>query len=683
MLHVVCIRAGEAFSADYVVNLKDMVTRNVEAGFPGRFVCFTDRPDELPSDIETSPLPADLPGWWSKLALFRDGLFPEGDRILFFDLDTLITGPIDKLVAYDGDFAILRDFYRPTGLQSSVMAWEAGEQTEIWESFERAGCPMDNPGGDQAWIELVGCQGWMRRWQSIFPGMFVSYKQTKGIPSEASVVVFHGKPRPHEVTEGWVPKVWCQGGISHAELKAVCNTAQEALLDNVRSACARDLKWFAPWDEHDRHVAIIGGAPSVVDMLDEVGWRQSQGQQIWALNNAAKICLNYGIRVDAQVLLDARPENKMFLRTAGEYLIASQCDPEVFESFSQPLTGVARMPITLWHVNGPGMADLLRDEKDRLAYLVGGGTTVGLNAIALAFTRGYRQIHLYGFDSCYRNGEHHAYAQPLNDSERVSEVLYNNKTYVCAPWMVGQAQEFIELLPGYVNDGCTITVHGSGLLQDIALDMMSDHGTETKIVNGLMWPRDDFECAAAVFDTAALEAVYPHCDDFGVCIQAGGNCGVWPRALAEKFKTVYTFEPDPLNFQCLSHNAPGGNIIKFNAALGNDHELIDLDRSHRNNCGAFQIVKGGDIPTHRIDDLGLKECGLIYLDIEGFEFEAIKGGIETVRKFHPVIAFEDKGLSERYGTSQGHLEKWLSENLEYRVAERVGRDVIMTSTHRR
>ena len=78
MLHICCIRAGEAFSPDYVLFLKDMIARNLEGGFEARFVCFTDRPGELPDHIETAPLPAELPGWWSKLALFREGLFPAG-----------------------------------------------------------------------------------------------------------------------------------------------------------------------------------------------------------------------------------------------------------------------------------------------------------------------------------------------------------------------------------------------------------------------------------------------------------------------------------------------------------------------------------------------------------------------------------------------------------------------------
>lgn len=463
MLHICCIRAGEAFSPDYVLILKDMITRNVDDGFRARFVCFTDRPQDMPAHIETAPLPAELPGWWSKLALFREGLFPAGDRVLFFDLDTVITGPIDELVAYQGEFGILQDFYRPLGLQSSIMAWEAGKHSDIWETFARAGCPMDDPGGDQAWIEKCYSKG-RERLQVAFPGMFVSYKQTRGIPSDASVVVFHGHPRPHEVTEGWVPRTWKVGGLSSSALKAVCNTELEERFGNVRSACARDLPWFDPVnEEHDRHVAIIGGGPSVVDYLDEIRWRKSIGQEIWVLNNAHRALGD--IAPDKQIVLDARPETAAFLiDDAGEFLVASQCHPSVFDA-------LAFDAVTLWHVNTPGMEDLLEDEKARVTCLIGGGTTVGMNAIALACLRGYRKIHLYGFDSSFRDDAHHAYPQALNDADPKNDVLYGDKSYVCAPWMVGQAQEFMEMAPRYEADGCIITVHGTGLLPDIARDL--------------------------------------------------------------------------------------------------------------------------------------------------------------------------------------------------------------------
>ena len=47
MLHVVCVRFGEAFGIEYVERLHDMVRRNLPAGFAGRFV---GKPDDADTE---------------------------------------------------------------------------------------------------------------------------------------------------------------------------------------------------------------------------------------------------------------------------------------------------------------------------------------------------------------------------------------------------------------------------------------------------------------------------------------------------------------------------------------------------------------------------------------------------------------------------------------------------------
>jgi hypothetical protein len=445
-----------------------MVRRNLADGFEGEFVCFTDQADQLDKGIVVRPLPANLPGWWSKLALFRDDLFPAGDRVIFFDLDTVITGRLDELAAYAGPFAILRDFYRPSGMQSSVMLWSSGEQREIWQSYTEAGWPMRDPGGDQAWIERHACEGKIRFLQTLFPEMFVSYKQIKGAPDRASVVVFHGKPRPHEVTTGWVPQVWKIGGMTRADLDVMCNTAREALEANVRSSMVRDLPWFDTSPEHDGHVCIVGGGPSLKNCLGELKWRKDNGQHVIALNGSARFLQENGIAPDAVVVADARPENAEFLDGLdGDItaILASQCHPSLFD---------VRLKTVLWHVNTDGMAEILKDERDRPVHLIGGGSTVGLNAIVLMFAAGYRKIHLYGFDSSYRADDHHAYGQTLNDGDRVIDALYGEQHFKTTSWMAQQVNEFQDLVPGLVSDGCIITVAGEGLLPTVAADMMDN-----------------------------------------------------------------------------------------------------------------------------------------------------------------------------------------------------------------
>jgi hypothetical protein len=129
MLHIVCVQSGnyQERGAQYVNILFDSVRRNLADGFAGEFVCFTDNADGLDIGIVARELPEGVRGWWGKLYLFKDGLFPKGDKILYFDLDTVITGRLDEIAAYDGNLAILRDWYEPQIVNSSVMAWRSGE----------------------------------------------------------------------------------------------------------------------------------------------------------------------------------------------------------------------------------------------------------------------------------------------------------------------------------------------------------------------------------------------------------------------------------------------------------------------------------------------------------------------------------------------------------------------------
>lgn len=200
-----------------------------------------------------------------------------------------------------------------------------------------------------------------------------------------------------------------------------------------------------------------------------------------------------------------------------------------------------------------------------------------------------------------------------------------------------------------------------------------------RIERGLMWPADDRDCAAVVFDTVRdMDAALKHCRARDLVVQAGGNCGVWPLWLAERFNRVITFEPDPANFRALVVNTMAHpNITTIPAALGpRSGEWVDLDRIPGNG-GAHQVKPGNVAPMLAIDDLNVPGLDLLYLDIEGSEPDAILGAWETIAAFSPVIAIEDKGLSERYGWAKGQIVQNLKVSLGYEVVARPNRDVVM------
>ena len=202
-----------------------------------------------------------------------------------------------------------------------------------------------------------------------------------------------------------------------------------------------------------------------------------------------------------------------------------------------------------------------------------------------------------------------------------------------------------------------------------------------RMERGLLWPAMDEACAKVIFDTQKdLDIALQYVKSFDACVQAGGNCGVWPRVLASKFNRVYTAEPHPANFTALAWNTAGlQNVIRLQCAFGNERGFVKLELADDEsaNCGAFFVARDGHIPTLLIDDLGLQSCGLIYLDIEGYEMKALRGAEATIRTCRPAIVIEDKGLSKKYGTKKGDCEKWLETEFDYVVAERIRRDVIL------
>lgn len=136
-------------------------------------------------------------------------------------------------------------------------------------------------------------------------------------------------------------------------------------------------------------------------------------------------------------------------------------------------------------------------------------------------------------------------------------------------------------------------------------------------------------------------------------VQAGGNMGMYPRLLSDIFSRVYTFEPDPVNFHCLVANCQRENIVKINAALGYKHEMVRVSTDPFNdwdtNYGVRTVVADpgrANVPTLRIDDLGLDRCDLIMLDVEGHELKSLKGAVETIESFKPVIFAEHHAAHE-------------------------------------
>lgn len=228
---IACVyRSGSRlYSPHYVSVLRDMVARN--ATLPYRFVCLSDV--EVP--CERIALVTDWPGFYSKLELFREGLF--AGPVLYLDLDTVIHGNIDALINRAGEvgFGCVSD---PLGahMNSSVMAF-AGDCSFIFERFKRVG-RLDRALRHHAWFSLrrIGLECWLN-WGSSYgdqgfaemclreagipvehlddrlPGLFsvLGFTAIADVEPEGSVCLMMGRPKPHEIAHGWIKAHWRTG----------------------------------------------------------------------------------------------------------------------------------------------------------------------------------------------------------------------------------------------------------------------------------------------------------------------------------------------------------------------------------------------------------------------------------------------------------------------------------------
>jgi hypothetical protein len=465
----VCLNVGNycGRGAEYVNKLHDMVVRNLPSA--PRFVCLTDDPSGLDSRIEVMPLPEDIHGWYGKLYMFKRGLFMDGERLIFMDLDTVVIGKLDDLLGYRGQFATLNDFYFPERVGPAVMLWEAGEYTaSIWEEWCAEGRP-ENPLGDLWWINRLDQGRFAKRadkLQTIFPGMFVSFKRDCDPvpPKGAKVVCFHGLPRPHDAAEmdEWVGVTWEIGGMAPADLSSasVANTGFEQVGRNIEASSKAPYPWLPIIEKpQDMPAAIVGGGPSLVAKLEELRGMAKSGVQIFATNGAHDYLRRHGIEPDAHVIIDAKPECAQFISApAKQYFLASQCDQRVFAR--------AIGDVTLVHMNTRGVLKHIPESVQPLN-LISSGSTVSLAAIAIAYCLGFRQFYLYGMDSSYEEARH-AYKQDLNNFDRVIEAVAGGRTFKCAPWMVAQVEHFQQLAAELANAGCELHVRCGGLLGHVA-----------------------------------------------------------------------------------------------------------------------------------------------------------------------------------------------------------------------
>jgi hypothetical protein len=87
--------------------------------------------------------------------------------------------------------------------------------------------------------------------------------------------------------------------------------------------------------------------------------------------------------------------------------------------------------------------------------------------MCLAYTQGYRDFHVFGYDTSHRDGNSHAYKQWMNNTMPTVQAEWAGKEYTLSIALKEQTGNFMAYTHELKKGGCTFKVYGDGLTQAV------------------------------------------------------------------------------------------------------------------------------------------------------------------------------------------------------------------------
>ena len=204
MINVFCLWVGNKYPLEYVTKLHKGVKDNLT--LEHRFICLTDKPNlHKIEGIEFKQAHVAIADSWCKLSLFTPQLAEAyKGKAFYLDLDVVITGKLDPLFKDTDKFITIKDWWR-AGINSSLMIFELGKWTKIYSKFKTS--DMQRLKGDQDLINEVLEESEIKHFGEVEVQSYKANNLANKFNPQTKVVVFHGKPKPHEVGD-WVIDYW-------------------------------------------------------------------------------------------------------------------------------------------------------------------------------------------------------------------------------------------------------------------------------------------------------------------------------------------------------------------------------------------------------------------------------------------------------------------------------------------
>ena len=185
-------------------------------------------------------------------------------------------------------------------------------------------------------------------------------------------------------------------------------------------------------------------------------------------------------------------------------------------------------------------------------------------------------------------------------------------------------------------------------------------------------------------------------------LNIGCHIGTVALPISKYIEKVTAIEAYPLTFEHLEEHIKINNIENiqvFNLAIGDENKKIyfldDENIRIKNNTGGMHVITDDDILKKRLssnihskkysnemkklDDLNISNFDILLADVEGKEYELLKGGKNKIIKYKPIIIVEiwnnNKRNLESMQTTNDEIINYVI-NLGYKLTKQIGDNYI-------
>lgn len=142
-----------------------------------------------------------------------------------------------------------------------------------------------------------------------------------------------------------------------------------------------------------------------------------------------------------------------------------------------------------------------------------------------------------------------------------------------------------------------------------------------------------------------LRALPPFLNKNKIALDIGGNTGHIAYFIADYCSTVYTYEAIDIVYKQLKKiETQKSNVKAFNVAVSDfcGESKFFVDDKRLSNSSFQNLVNGQEttVKVITIDSLNLDNIGFIKIDVEGTEYDVIKGAEKTINKCRPNCMVE-------------------------------------------